>query len=214
MALSSGQRNYDRPSVQFLLRIAWLVCLLVAPTLSARPGAASGHVGKDKRAAPKESSQQNAASRCHRWVAEEVPFITTAEEQSWAANVKTDKDCDQFIKDFWERRNPNPGSPQNKFKEQYYRRVAYATEHFHYPGSAPRDDRARIYVGYGPPDRIETPASSGGNPTTGASPTKERWTYKFIDGIGDNVTVEFIDPSNSGEYRVVTDPESLRRPTG
>jgi len=132
----------------------------------------------------------------------------------WSAKLKTDQDCERFIKDFWERRNPDPGSPQNKFKEQYYKRVAYAKDHFHYLSAAGKDDRARIYILFGPPDRIESPVVGAPKPSSGAGglAVKERWIYNEIEGIGENVPVEFTDPDKSGEYRLVTDPMTLFRP--
>lgn len=155
------------------------------------------------------SEQKGGKSSCERWVAEEVPYIITAEERGWASKLATEEDCERFIRDFWERRNPDPGSPENKFRQQYYKRVAYAKEHFHYLAPGSRDDRARIYIQYGPPDKIEQRSVNG----AGSPPFKERWIYNRIDGIGDDVPVEFTDPAEKGEYGVTTDPESLRRPT-
>ncbi len=201
-----------RPDFIVLFLAAVLrVCLPGAATVAAPVYLFEQRTGTDdSKAEQHQSRQKGARSSCERWVTEEVPYIITAEERGWASKVTTEKDCERFIKDFWERRNPNPGGPENKFKERYYKRMAYAKEHFHYLGPGPRDDRARIYVLFGPPDKIE-PRSAN---VAGAPAFKERWIYNHIDGIGDDVPVEFTDPSGKGEYRVVTDPETtLRRPT-
>jgi|GEM_PF-4769570 len=172
---------------------------------------------ESKREVNRIQSSQVASESDHRdWVTRGVPYIIVDEEKAQFAKLKTDEDRKKFIKAFWERRNPNPGSPENKFKEQYYKRVAYAKQHFHYLAAGPRDDRARIYIQYGPPDKIAFPVSKarkGAGGKGAPSGIKETWIYNEIEGIGKHVTVEFTDPSNSGEYRVVTDPEALRRPS-
>jgi len=206
-------QGFGRP----LVAAVPLACLCAA-WMSASPWAAFGKeigTGKTVSAVGRPGEKRTQRS-CEQWAAEEVPYIIVADEKAQAARIRTDRECEQFIKEFWERRNPNPGSGENKFKEQYYKRVAYAKEHFRYRSQGPRDDRARIYIWYGPPDKIERPqVSTEGPPNKGQSapPVRERWIYNFIDGLGENVQVEFTDPEGKGEYRVVVDPESLRRPT-
>jgi GWxTD domain-containing protein len=126
------------------------------------------------------------------------------------AKLTTDKDRERFIQEFWERRNPKPGRPDNAFERKYYARLAYTKQHFHYLAMGTRDDRARIYILYGPPDRIEQ-ATPQNEKQTGI---KETWIYNRIEGIGDHIAVQFADALGSAEYRVVNDPEALRRPSG
>lgn len=141
-----------------------------------------------------------------KWLHEDVRYIITPEELQTFRRLHTDKDRDQFIEAFWEKRNPLPGTSHNRFKEEHYRRIAYANEHFatiSFPGW--RSDRGRIYVLYGRPDQIESHPSGGiserltkeGDKVT--SPF-EVWLYRHIDGIGDNLTFKFVDQCRCGDY--------------
>jgi GWxTD domain-containing protein len=148
-----------------------------------------------------------------KWLDEEVPYIITPEEKSAFKKLTTDEEREQFIEQFWERRNPNPGSPENEFKEEYYRRIAYANEHYSSGIPGWKTDRGRIYIMYGPPDEIDAHPSGGSYvrpPCQGGGETStypfEDWTYHYIEGIGENVQLEFVDPSMSGEYHLTMDP--------
>ena len=149
-----------------------------------------------------------------------ISYIITPQERAAFKKLTTDEERDQFIEEFWRRRNPSPGSPENTFKEEFYRRVAYANEHFASGIPGWRTDRGRIYIMYGPPDEIESHPSGGtyvANPNElpysgpGASNTMttypfEDWTYHYIPGIGENVVLEFVDPTMTGEYQLTMNP--------
>jgi len=77
-----------------------------------------------------KAAQKEMESAYKSWLDEEVPYIITAEEKAAFKKLTTDDEREAFIENFWERRNPNPGSPENEFKEEYYRRIAYANEHY------------------------------------------------------------------------------------
>jgi GWxTD domain-containing protein len=158
-----------------------------------------------------------------KWLDEEVPYIITPEEKAAFKKLSTDEEREQFIEQFWERRNPNPGSPENEFKEEYYRRIAYANEHFSSGIPGWKTDRGRIYIMYGPPDEIDSHPSGGTyvpenqtdmaimNPMMGGAQEMttypfEDWRYRYIEGIGENITLEFVDPTMSGEYRLTMNP--------
>src|SRR5262245_66398894 len=64
------------------------------------------------------------------WLNEEVPYIITNPERSAFLALTTDADRDAFIQNFWEIRNPDPNSPTNQFRDEYYRRLAYANDQF------------------------------------------------------------------------------------
>jgi GWxTD domain-containing protein len=149
-----------------------------------------------------------------KWLNEDVAYIITDEERASFKRLETGQELEQFIEQFWLRRDPTPGTAENEFKEEHYRRIAYANNHFasnDLPGW--KTDRGRIYITYGPPDEKDShpaggtfqrpPAEGGG--TTSTFPF-EQWRYRYIEGIGSDVTVEFVDPSMSGEYRMTTDP--------
>ncbi len=161
----------------------------------------------------KKEIEREMDSPYKKWLSEEVPYIITPDERAAFKKLSTDDERETFIENFWERRNPDPGNPENEFKEEYYRRIAYANEHFAsgFPGW--KSDRGRIYITYGPPDEIESrpsggtyvrPVEEGGGETT-VYPF-ETWRYRYIDGIGNNVILEFVDPTMTGEYHLTMDP--------
>lgn len=159
------------------------------------------------------AAQKEMESPYKKWLDQEVPYIITDEERRAFKLLTTDEDREQFIEAFWERRNPNPGNPENEFKEEYYRRIAYANEHYASGIPGWKTDRGRIYITYGPADEIESHPSGGtyqrpqeeGGGQTSTYPF-EQWRYRYIDGIGNNIILEFVDPSMSGEYHLTMDP--------
>jgi GWxTD domain-containing protein len=181
----------------------------------------SGHASppKQKEKAEKlerrrqKAIQKEMESPYKKWLTEEVPYIITDEERSTFKKFSTDEEREQFIEQFWERRNPSPGSPENEFKEEYYRRIAYANEHYASGIPGWKADRGRIYIMYGPADEVDSHPSGGtydrppeeGGGQTAAFPF-EQWRYRYIDGIGTNVILEFVDPTMTGEYHLTIDP--------
>jgi GWxTD domain-containing protein len=169
-------------------------------------------VGKEEKRRQK-ALRQEMETPYKKWLSDEVPYIITSEERAAFKKLATDDERESFIETFWERRNPNPGSPENEFKEEYYRRIAYANEHYAsgFPGW--KSDRGRIYIMYGPPDEVDD-HPSGGNyerpPSEGGGETStypfEQWRYRYIDGIGNNVILEFVDTTMTGEYHLTMDP--------
>ncbi len=191
--------------------------LLVLATLIAILGGSLAAFAKDKldkqEKRRRKAQQGEMESPYKHWIDEEVPYIITSEERAAWKKLTTDDEREQFIETFWERRNPNPGSPENAFKEEYYRRIAYANEHYASGIPGWRTDRGRIYIMYGPPDEIDSHPSGGSYvrpPEEGGGETStypfEDWRYRYIDGIGNNVILEFVDTSMTGEYHLTMDP--------
>lgn len=157
--------------------------------------------------------QKESISPYKKWIDEEVPYIITDEERNAFKKFTTDDEREQFIEAFWERRNPNPGNPENEFKEEYYRRIAYTNEHFASGIPGWRTDRGRIYIMYGPPNEIDNHDSGGtyqrpseeGGGETSTFPFED-WTYNYIEGVGNNIKLEFVDPTMSGEFHLTMDP--------
>ena len=147
-----------------------------------------------------------------KWLSEEVPYIITNEEGAAFKKLTTDDERESFIENFWERRNPTPGAPENEFKEEYYRRIAYANEHYASGIPGWKTDRGRIYIMYGPADEVDDHPSGGNQsahrPKAGETSTYpfEDWRYRYIDGIGNNVILEFVDTTMTGEYHLTMDP--------
>jgi len=147
------------------------------------------------------------------WLNEDVIYIISPEERTAFLQLETNEEREQFIEQFWLRRSSNPDMPDNDFKEEHYRRIAYANEHYASGIPGWKTDRGRIYIIWGAPDEIEShptggtydrPMEEGGGSTT--TYPWERWRYRYLEGIQENVELEFVDPSGSGEYHLTMDP--------
>src|SRR2546426_2530416 len=170
-----------------------------------------------KKEVPKNvqrSRELESASRALRkWLDEDVSYVITNEERTAFKALKTDEEREQFIEQFWLRRDPTPDTVDNEFKEEHYARIAYANERFASGIPGWKTDRGRIYIIYGKADEIESHPSGGtynrpieeGGGTTSTFPF-EIWRYRYIEGIGNEVLLEFVDPTMSGEYRMTIDP--------
>jgi len=183
---------------------------LAAPSLHASPPKEKISKQEKRR---QQALQKEMESAYKKWLTEEVPYIITDDERGAFKKLSTDDEREQFVEQFWERRNPNPGSPENEFKEEYYRRIAYANEHYASGIPGWRTDRGRIYIMYGPADEIESHPSGGSYmrpPEEGGGETAtypfEQWRYRYIDGIGTNIILEFVDTTMTGEYHLTMDP--------
>jgi len=147
------------------------------------------------------------------WLNTDVVYIITDEERRAFKNLQTDEERQQFVEQFWLRRDPTPDTEENEFKEEHYRRIAYANEHYASGIPGWKADRGRIYITFGPPDEIDSHPSGGsyerpyeeGGGSTSTYPF-EKWRYRYIDGIGNNVEIEFVDTTMSGEYHMTMDP--------
>jgi GWxTD domain-containing protein len=127
-----------------------------------------------------------------KWFDEDVAYIITGGERQTFQHLNTDAEREQFIQEFWSRRNPAPGQTENPLKEEHYRRIAFANEHFGAGITGWKTDRGRVYIVLGPPDEIESHS---------ANPPKELWRYTYVNGVG-HLELEFADPSLTGEYRL------------
>src|SRR6185295_8215918 len=186
-----------------------LMLLLTAGTI---PGvlAQEKSQGKDRNERKKKEELKSVYKN---WLDEDVSYIITDEERKAFKALKTDEERDQFIEQFWLRRDPDPDTPENEYKEQYYERIQYANEKFASGIPGWKTDRGRIYIAFGKPDEIESHPSGGsyqrpsyeGGGSTSTYPF-ETWWYRYIEGVGSDVEIEFVDPTGSGEYRIARDP--------
>jgi GWxTD domain-containing protein len=149
------------------------------------------------------------------WISGPISYIITPAERKAFSQLKTNEEREQFIESFWARRNPDPGSGVNTFKEQFYRRIAYTNEHFSSGIPGWKTDRGRIYIMWGPPNEVtshpsggpyQRPSSEGGGMTS-TYPFVD-WEYHYLPGIGENVILEFVDPTMTGEYKLTMDPSA------
>jgi len=143
------------------------------------------------------------------WMTKEVAYIITSEEKKAYKSLKTDDERENFIENFWRRRDPNPDTEENEYREEYHERIAYANEKFSSGIPGWKTDRGRIYIAHGKPDSIESHPAGGqydrpsyeGGGSTSTYPF-EVWFYRHLDGVGDGLEIEFVDPSGTGEYRL------------
>jgi GWxTD domain-containing protein len=147
------------------------------------------------------------------WLDKDVTYIITDEEKKAFKKLATDDERERFIEEFWRRRDPDPDTDENEFKEEYYERIAYANEHFSSGIPGWKTDRGRIWIMYGKPDEREThpmggsyerPSYEGGGSTT--TYPFEIWFYRYLAGVGSGIEIEFVDPTGSGEYRIARNP--------
>src|SRR6266545_6814985 len=167
-----------------------------------------------KKEKAKKSQEEKVKSVYKRWKDEDVRWIITDEERKIFDSLKTDDEREQFIEGFWYRRDPDPDTDVNEYREEYYTRIAYANEHYTSGIPGWETDRGRIYIMFGKADQIETHPSGGsydrpaweGGGTTSTYPF-EIWWYRYIEGVGSDVEIEFVDPSGSGEYHIARSPD-------
>lgn len=188
-----------------------LVLMMVFGTV---PAALAQEKEKKQKDQNERKKKDELKSVYKKWMDEDVSYIITDEERKAFKTLKTDEERDQFIEQFWLRRDPDPDTPENEYKDQYYERIQYANEHFASGIAGWKTDRGRIYVTFGKPDEIEShpaggsydrPSWEGGGQTT--TYPFETWWYRYIEGIGSDIEIEFVDPSGTGEYRIARSPD-------
>jgi GWxTD domain-containing protein len=187
-----------------------------AATAQAQPADA---VDPLKRPQNEKQRKKNAQALKHeltktykKWLDEDVAYIITDEERAAFKQLSNDEERDNFIEAFWQRRDPTPDTEENEYKEEHYQRIAYANEHFAAGVPGWKTDRGRIYIVFGKPDEIESHPSGGsyerpmeeGGGETSTFPF-EQWRYRYIEGIGQEVIIEFVDTCMCGEYHMTMD---------
>jgi GWxTD domain-containing protein len=166
---------------------------------------------REERERRKETVQE-LKGQYKKWLDEDVRWIITDQEAKTFKSLSNDEERDSFIEQFWQRRNPNPDSNDNEYRDEYYARIAYANEHFAAGEPGWMTDRGHIYIAYGKPDSIDSHPSGGsyerpmdeGGGETSTFPF-ETWHYRYLEGIGDNIDIEFVDTCMCGEYHATID---------
>jgi len=190
--------------------------LSLALTATLLPSASQGVFAQEQQQDP-SSKPRNVKPELKKaykdWLDKDVTYIITDEERKAFKKLATDDERERFIEEFWRRRDPDPDTDENEFKEEYYERIAYANEHFSSGIPGWKTDRGRIWIMYGKPDEREThpmggsyerPSYEGGGSTT--TYPFEVWFYRYLAGVGSGVEIEFVDPTGSGEYRIARNP--------
>jgi GWxTD domain-containing protein len=188
---------------------------------TAQPAAAGQDQEVDPLKRQRSDKEQFAAQKAVRqelkgtykiWLDQEVPYIISDEERKAFRALSNDEEREAFIEQFWLRRNPNPDSPENEFREEHYRRIAYANDKFAAGKPGWKTDRGHIYIAFGPPDSTESHPSGGsyqrpmeeGGGETSTFPF-EVWHYRYLEGIGENIDIEFVDTCQCGDYHFTID---------
>ena len=196
---------------------AGLALAICAPAQSSSDKAGSETVSKPltkKQIARKQKElERELAGPWKKWMNEDVTYIITDEERQAFKRLKTDEERQQFVEQFWMRRDPTPDTEENEYKEEHYRRIAYSNDHYASGIPGWKTDRGMVYIKYGAPDEIDSHPSGGsyqrpyeeGGGQTSTYPFED-WRYRYIDGIGTNVNIEFVDTTMSGEYKMTMDP--------
>ena len=117
---------------------------------------------------------------------ETARLIMTGEEQKIFNHLPDAAARREFIDDFWDKRDPDPGTEANEFKDEFFVRIAYANKHFKEGRPGWKTDRGRIYIYMGPPDKVEESFSHGDPDVRGSI----IWWIYYRYGLG----IEFVDP--------------------
>jgi GWxTD domain-containing protein len=193
------------------LRLAIFALILAAASL---PGLAQDRRQSQQDPMEKPRNVKPELKKAYKdWLEKDVTYVITDEERKAFKKLATDDERERFIEEFWRRRDPDPDTDENEFKEEYYERIAYANEHFASGIPGWKSDRGRIWIMYGKPDEREThpmggnydrPSYEGGGNTS--TYPFETWFYRYLPGVGSGVEIEFVDPTGSGEYRIARNP--------
>jgi GWxTD domain-containing protein len=169
-------------------------------------------IDEKKKKENANSLKQELSKTYKKWLDEDVVYIITPAERKAFKQLSNDEERDQFMESFWQRRNPNPESEDNEFKNEHYRRIEYANDHFAAGIPGWRSDRGRMYIKFGPPDEIDSHPSGGaysrpieeGGGETSTFPFED-WRYRHLDEIGEQVEIEFVDSCMCGDYHMTMD---------
>lgn len=169
-------------------------------------------LSEKKKKEQSKALRQELGKSYKKWLDEDVRWIITDEERQAFLRLSNDEERDNFIENFWARRDPTPDTPENEYKEEIYRRIAYANEHFASGVPGWKTDRGRIYIMYGKPDEIDSHPSGGyyerpteeGGGSTSTYPFED-WRYRYIEGIGQEVIIEFVDTCMCNDYHMTMD---------
>jgi len=182
------------------------------PAVVEKPDPLKRRLSDKQRLASQKDMTKELHGEYKKWVDEDVRWIITDSELAAFKALSNDEERDQFIENFWLRRNPNPDSPENEYRDEYYARIAYANERFSAGEPGWKTDRGHIYIAFGKPDstddhpsggQYDRPMSEGGG-TTATYPFTV-WHYRYLPGVGDNIDIEFVDTCMCGNYEATVD---------
>ena len=167
---------------------------------------------RERKKDNQDATKEKLGGVYKKWLDEDVRWIITDEELSAFKKLQNNAERDTFIEGFWQRRDPTPDTAENEYKEEHYRRIAYANEHYAAGMPGWRTDRGRIYIMYGPPTSVDSHPMGGpyqrsaeeGGGQTETFPF-EVWRYRYLEGIGQEIEIEFVDDCGCGAYEMTLD---------
>lgn len=188
-----------------------IIDFMTAQTLP-RKASEPAPLGNKERERRRQALDRELNRPFENWLNEDVAYIITDEERQAFKRLQNAEEREKFVELFWGRRDPTPDTQENETREEHYRRIAYANEHYASGIPGWKTDRGRMYIMHGPPDEIESHPSGAayqrlaeqGGGETRAFPF-ETWRYRHIPGVGDDVIQEFVDRTMTGEYRFTID---------
>ena len=183
-----------------------------APAVAERPDPLKRRLSDHEERARRRATVAELKGEYKKWLDEDVRWIITDEEEKAFKSLANDEERDQFIEQFWLRRNPNPDSNDNEFRDEHYARIEYANEHFAAGKPGWLTDRGHIWIAYGKPDSVDSHPSGGtydrpieeGGGETSTFPF-EVWHYRYLPSVGDNIDIEFVDTCMCGDYHATID---------
>ncbi len=156
-------------------------------------------------------AEPELAERHRLWLEEEVPYIITESERDAFRELQSAEERDAFINAFWRRRDPDPLTEVNEFREEHYRRIEHANRVLGRETPIPgwMTDRGKMYIILGEPrDRESFLAAPGLYPS-------EVWFYEAAPnkGLSSPFYLLFFQQGFAGEYRLysprIHGPEKL-----
>jgi GWxTD domain-containing protein len=157
----------------------------------------AGHTGKERG----EAAVANLPEKHRFWLTEDASYIITPEEHCAFLLLESNEEREHFIEQFWNRRTSDPESLENDFQEEHYRRIVFANEKFGTDAPGWQTDRGRLYILFGPPDRVDSPAKNSEEGSDGRG-AREAWHYRYLEGLGPSIDFELIDTTGSGDYQL------------
>jgi GWxTD domain-containing protein len=131
---------------------------------------------------------------------EKARLIMTKQENKIFRHLPDKESRQEFIEDFWAKRDPDRETEENEFREEFFRRIEYANERFFEGPPGWKTDRGRMYIYFGAPDRID------GNPMTN-QPGMRGWILWVYYRYG--FAVYFFDRRGDGQYNLEPTPAEL-----
>ena len=172
-------------------------------------------VGSPATSAPQKGRYDNLTEEeaAKVWIEEIAQYIATKQEKEIYKSLTTSEERVRFIDTFWAKRDPTPETPENEYKLEHYRRLAYANTFFSAGRPGWRTDRGRIYILLGPPSQVDSDPMGR---LAHQFPT-EVWTYSQPPHplLPPNLEIAFVDRRSIGDYEItfnlLADSDSTRR---